>query len=164
MGHVSRAGAALAAALVAGAFAAACGGSVADSDRRQPVRTEPAPTDPFCVAAQANVDAIRPLNSLLATRGGAPPEELSNTIDAVRRAGDAMLTAAPAEIRADVERTVQAVDLQLDALLASGGDAAAVTDDPALTDRLSSPEFAGAGERVRSYVDSNCGTGDAAGR
>lgn len=146
---------AVAGALAAGAVIVGCGGSVADADRREPVSTTPPPPTPFCAAAQANLEALRPLNGLLA-QGSVPPDELDETVTGVRRAGAAMVTTAPDEIRTDVERTVQALDLQLDVLVASGGDPAAVTGDPQLTARLNSPEFAGAGERVRAYMERTC--------
>jgi hypothetical protein len=149
--------AAVAGALAAGAVIAGCGGSVADADRRDPVSTPPLPSTPFCAAAQANLEALRPLNGLLA-QGSVPPDELDDTVAAVRRAGAEMAATAPDEIRTDAERTVQALDLQLDALVASGGDPAAVTRDPQLTARLNSPEFAGARDRVRAYVERTCTT------
>jgi uncharacterized protein (DUF1499 family) len=154
MGLITRA-TAFAGALAAGAVLVGCGGSVADADRRDPVRTTPPPATPFCAAAQANLEAIRPLNGLLA-RPNVSQDELADTVTAVRSAGAEMVNTAPNEIRADVERTVQALDLQLDVLLANGGDTAALSRDPELTARLNSPEFAGAGDRVRSYIDRTC--------
>ncbi len=156
MGLAARA-ATLFAALAAGVLAVGCGGSVVDADA--PARTgEPArPASPFCAAARANSDAIRPLNGLVA-RGGAPPAELSSTVDAVRRAGADLLVTAPGEIRSDVERTVQAVDLQLDALIANGGNSVALRNDPALAARLGAPELVAAAERVSAYVTSTCGS------
>jgi hypothetical protein len=148
-------GAASLVALAAYLLLIACGSSVADADAPQATRPTAAPASPFCAAAQASSEAIRPLN--VAAGNGAPPENLPNTVDAVRRAGADLLTAAPPEVRPDVERTVQAVNLQLDALLANGGDAAAVARDPDLVARLSSPEFTRASERYRAYVNRNCG-------
>lgn len=156
MGLVSR-GAGIVAALVAGAAVVGCGSSVADADAPEPTRALPRPATPFCAAAQANLDAIRPLNGMVA-RGSIPPDQLQDTIAAVRRAGSDMLTTAPDEIHDDVERTVQAVGLQLDVLQRSGGDPSALTRDPQLTERLNSSEFAGAGERVRAYVARTCST------
>jgi hypothetical protein len=158
MGPVPRAGspAALVVALVLACGALlGCGSSVADADSPDPTRRAPAPPSPFCAAAQANLQAIRPLNGLVA-QGRVPPEQLNDTVAAVRRAGQDMLLAAPGEIREDVERTVRAVDLQLDVLVENGGDQAALTRDTELANRLDSPEFAGAGERVRAYVERNC--------
>ncbi|MGI9001463.1 MAG: hypothetical protein ACR2GH_07325 [Pseudonocardia sp.] len=162
MGFVSR-GATLVAALASGALAVGCGGSLADRDAPDPPRATPPLSSPFCTAAQANSDAIRPLNSLTA-QGGATPAELSSTVEAVRRAGANLITEAPAEIRADVERTVDAATLQLDALVANGGDAAAAARDPELTARLDSPELTQARERVGAYINSNCATGGAGAR
>ena len=53
-------------------------------------------------------------------------------------------------------RGPQAVNLQLDVLVANGGDVAAVARDPELAARLSAPDLAGAGERYRSYVSRTC--------
>ena len=159
MGLISRAGALAALALVIGAVLLGCGGgSVADADAPDPTRRAPAPPSPFCAAAQANLEAIRPLNGLVA-QGQVPPDQLASTVAAVRRAGQDMVFAAPDDVRADVERTVQALNMQLDVLVASGGDQAALTRDTELVNRLNSPEFSGAGERVRAYVERNCTTG-----
>jgi hypothetical protein len=159
MGLISRAGASAALALVTAVVLLGCGGgSVADADAPDPTRRAPAPPSPFCAAAQANLEAIRPLNGLVA-QGQVPPDQLARTVAAVRRAGQDMVFAAPDDIRGDVERTVQALNMQLDVLVASGGDQAALTRDTELVNRLNSPEFAGAGERVRAYVERNCTTG-----
>jgi hypothetical protein len=154
--------AALLAALVVTAGATGCGlgGSVADADRRSTDRTESrAPAQsPFCAASRANTQAVAPLNRLVAT--GAPDrEELADAVEEVRRTGADLLLAAPPEIREDVQQTVDAVDLQLDALLANGGDGRAVAQDPALSSRLNSPELTAAGQRVTDYVTRTCGTG-----
>jgi hypothetical protein len=149
---------ALATVFAAGALAG-CGGSVADADNRERARPTTPPSSPFCDAAQARSDAIRPLNRLVA-RGSAPPAELSSTVETVRRSGNHLLVVAPSDIRADVERSVQAVNLQLDALLASGGDVDALSRDPA----LNSPEAAAASERVTAYVNRNCGAGGTSAR
>ncbi|HLU57321.1 MAG TPA: hypothetical protein VKZ81_17845 [Pseudonocardia sp.] len=159
MGLISRAGAAAVLVTAIGGVLLGCGGSsVADADAPDPTRRAPAPQSPFCAAAQANLEAIRPLNGLVA-RGQVAPEELERSVAAVRRSGQDMVYSAPNEIRTDVERTVQALDLQLDALVASGGDQSALSRDPELANRLNSPEFTGAGERVRTYVERNCTTG-----
>jgi hypothetical protein len=155
MGLVSRVGAA-AVTVLSSSLLVACGGSVADADsdgRLVPTRSS-GPPSPFCAAARANAEAIRPLNAMAG--GGARPESLGNTVDEVRRTGAELLRVAPDEIRTDVERTVLAVNLQLDALVANGGDAAAIARDPELVARLSSPELTGAGERYRTYVNRTC--------
>jgi hypothetical protein len=156
MGLVSRVAAA-AVAVCGTSLVVACGGSVADADRDPAgsgATRSSAPATPFCVAARANSDALRPLNAL--STGGSRPDSLSNTVDAVRRTGAELLRVAPDEIRPDVERTVQAVNLQLDALVANGGDVGAIASDPELVARLSSPDLAGAGERYRTYVNRTC--------
>jgi hypothetical protein len=154
MGLVSRISAA-AVAVLGTSLLVACGGSVADadSDRRVPTPTGPPPS-PFCTAARANTEAIRPLNAMAS--GGARPESLTGTVDEVRRTGAELLRLAPDDIRTDVERTVQAVNLQLDVLVANNGDATAIARDPDLVARLSSPELTEAGERYRTYVNRNC--------
>ncbi len=157
MGLVSR-GARLLAALVVGACMAGCGGSVADADRPSRTTTPSRPSSPFCAAVQANSTAIQPLNGLSA-RGGVPPDQLRSTVDEVRRTGADLLFTAPEEIRIDVQRTVEALNLQLDALLAAGGNAGALSRDPALTARLASPEVTSANQRVSAYVNRSCGPG-----
>jgi len=135
------------------------GGSVADSDarsagadteRRAPVEA------PFCAAARANSDTITPLNRLVAG-DGVDREELVRAVDAVRRSGLDLVTAAPPEIRDDVQQTVDAVDMQLDVLLANGGDGRAVGSDPELSARLDSAELAAASEKVSAYLTRSCG-------
>lgn len=153
----------LAAMLGACAITVGCGGSVADADDREPTRAAAPVSSPFCVAARQNVAAVRPLSALI-TRGGSSPEELTNTIDGVRRAGAAMLNAAPVEIHDDAQLTVNSIGLQLDALLANGGNGAAVARDPQLNARLASPELTAARERVQAYVNENCGALPGAGR
>jgi hypothetical protein len=153
MGPISRVGALAALVVLAG-----CGSSVADADSSDRTRTTTAPPSPFCAAAQSNLQAIRPLNGLVA-RGRVPADELADTVTAVRRAGADMVRTAPDDIRVDVERTVRALDLQLDVLLASGGDASALTGNSELVTRLNSPEFAEAGDRVRAYVERTCTAG-----
>jgi hypothetical protein len=150
-GRVLR-GATLAAVLVT----VGCGGSVADADSPNPTRAEAPRPSPFCAAAEANQEAIRPLNGLVA-RGQISPDELADTVDAVRRAGADMINAAPPEIHADVEQTVAVLDLQLDVLMANDGDPSAVARDPQVAARLNSPEVTGATQRVRSYVERTCG-------
>lgn len=140
--------------VLAAALLAGCGGSVADSDAPA-ASVEPVVTSPFCAAVQANAAALRPLSALTA-RGNAPPEELSDTVAAVRRSGDDLLRAAPDDIRRDVETYVRAVDLQLDALLANGGDGAALSRDTDLTAQVGSPEATAAGRRLQAYVERTC--------
>jgi hypothetical protein len=160
MGLITRSGATAALVATIGAVLLGCGSSVADADAPDPTRTAPAPPSPFCAAAQANLEAIRPLNGLVA-QGEVPRDQLEDTVAAVRRAGQDMVFAAPDDIRTDVERTVQALDMQLDVLVANGGDQTALSRDTELVNRLNSPEFTGAGERVRTYVERNCTAGAA---
>jgi hypothetical protein len=135
------------------------GGSVADSDARtagaSAERRAPAEA-PFCAAARANSDAITPLNRLVAG-DGVERDELVRAVEAVRRSGLDLVTAAPPEIRDDVQQTVDAVDMQLDVLLANGGDGRAVGTDPELSARLDSAELAAAGEKVTAHLTRSCG-------
>lgn len=144
--------------LAGGLTGCGLGGSVADADRRPAATSErgPAP-DPFCTASRANGTAVAPLNRLVAA-GPVARDELEPAVEEVRRSGAELLAVAPPEIRDDVQLTVDAVDAQLDALLANGGDSSAVRDDPALSQRLGSPELAAAGERVSDYIRRTCGT------
>lgn len=152
MGTVSRA--AVPVMVLAAALLAGCGGSVTDADKPDRRPAAQASVSPFCAAAQANSDAIRPLNGMVAR--GTTPEQLSGTVQAVRRAGANLLAAAPDEIRPDVERTVGAVNMQLDVLMANGGDAAAVSRDPEVSAALSAPELTEASNRYRTYVARVC--------
>ncbi|MGH3565401.1 MAG: hypothetical protein ACRDRH_05110 [Pseudonocardia sp.] len=136
---------------------AGCGGSVADSDSLGPSRSTAASAGGFCAAVRANSDAARPLAGL--ADGDAAPDGFPAVAAEVRRTGADVLTAAPAEIRADVERSVEATNLQLDALEAAGGDPVAAARNTDLTDRLTSAEYTEAGQRVRAYVARTCGTG-----
>lgn len=142
------------AALVVGAVVAGCGGSVADADTPHSPRATTAPSSPFCTAVKANADALRPLSGL--ARNGAPPANLAVVIDAVRITGGDLINAAPGELLTDVQRTVEAVNLQLDALVAAGGDPAAVARSPELTAQLNSPELAAASRRLGTYIAENC--------
>lgn len=138
---------------------AGCGGSVADRDRPDPVRERAAPASPFCAAVQATNTALAPLSST--TSQAVPAEQLTNTADAVRASTAQLLNTAPEEIRGDVERYVRVVDLQLDALVANGGDGAALARDPEFTAQVNTTENASANQRVRDYVARNCVAGAA---
>lgn len=147
---MKRATAALAPLLIT--LLAGCGGSVADFDRVEPTRAPAAPVSPFCEAVDAGSAAITPLNG----RTGVPPEELTPTIEAVRQANEALVDTAPQDLRADVEVYVRALGLQLDALLANGGDSTALARDAALASAVNTPENIAANQRVQEYVRSTC--------
>jgi hypothetical protein len=140
------------------ALVTACGGSVADADIREAraASATPAPAaSPFCTASRTGSAAIEPLNALV-SRGNVNPTDLARAVDDVRRAEADLLSTAPSDIRADVQTTVDAVDAQLDALLAHGGDSAAVSADPNLTARLAAPELAAANQRLTAYLTRTC--------
>jgi hypothetical protein len=101
--------------------------------------------------------AAQPLAALLTRGGTVPRDELDTAAEAVRSAYAEVLATAPGEVRDDVERSVAAVNLQLDALEAAGGDTTAVARDAQLRSRLTAPEYTEAAARVRSYVDEHCG-------
>ncbi|MBW0114629.1 hypothetical protein [Pseudonocardia abyssalis] len=138
---------------------AGCGGSVADRDRPDPARERAAPASPFCAAVLTTNTALAPLSS--PTAQGIPAEQLTNTAEAVRAGTAQLLDTAPEEIRADVERYVRVVDLQLDALVANGGDSAALAGDAEFTAQVDTPENTTASQRVRDYVARNCVAGAA---
>jgi hypothetical protein len=145
-------------AVALGALLAGCGGSVADADSRgaapATTRAAPAQAGPFCAAVQANTDAIRPLNTLGTTP--LPAERLTATVEAARMSGATLLSAAPDDIRPDVQRTVEALNVELNALVAAGGNPAAAARDPQVTAQRGSAEVTAAGRRVASYIDRNC--------
>ncbi len=134
---------------------AACGGSVADADRPLPATATATALTPFCAAARDNADALRPLNGF-AQRGSVPPDQLQSTVDAVRHSGIALITAAPSEIRADVQIVVDALDAQLDALVRAKGDIAAVARDPAASATAAATGATAASQRVSAYITRTC--------
>ncbi len=134
------------------ALLAGCGGSVADLDRAQASRAPAAAPSPFCAAVQAGSAATAPLSG----RSGLPPEELAPAVDAVRQANEDLVDTAPQELRTDVEVYVRALNLQLDALLANGGDSAALARDAALSTAVNTPENIAANQRVQDYVRRSC--------
>jgi alpha-beta hydrolase superfamily lysophospholipase len=159
--HFAVRGALAAAALSACVLVAGCGGSVADADYRSataPAQPTQAPAaTAFCAASRASSEAIDPLNALI-SRGEVDQAALARAADAVRRAESDMLAAAPSDVRADVQTTVDAVDAQLDSLITHGGDSRAVSADPALTARLGSPEVTAANTRLTAYLTRTCTT------
>jgi hypothetical protein len=136
-----------------------CGGSVADADEPRPARTERVAPSPFCAAARASSDAVRPLDAVVAGRGGGAA--LGPVVEAVRRTNATLVETAPADVRADVETIVRVVSRQLDALVAGGGDASALRTDPELAALASAPATAAAQSRYADYVRTTCRIGDA---
>jgi hypothetical protein len=145
-------------ALVAAALVlAGCGGSLADADTPASPRPDRSRPDDFCSAVLAGTRAAQPLATLLTRGGTVPRDQLTTAAEAVRSAYAEVLATAPGEIRADVERSVAAVDLQLDALEAANGDTAAVAGNAELRSRLTAPEYVQAAEQVRDYISEHCG-------
>ena len=142
---------------VAALLLTGCGGSLADADAPAPGRADRTPPGDFCGAVLAGTRAAQPLAALLTRGGTVARDELDTAAEAVRSAYADVLATAPGEVRADVERSVAAVNLQLDALEAAGGDTTAVTRDAQLRSRLTAPEYTEAAARVRSYVGEHCG-------
>ena len=145
-------------AVVLGALLAGCGGSVADADTRSgapATRAVSVGSGGFCAAVRANTDALRPLNTL-SLRSPVAADQLTAAVQAARQSGTVLLDAAPTEIRPDVERTVEALDIELDALLAAGGDTAAAARDSRVSAQVNSPEVTAAGRRVATWVNQNC--------
>ncbi|MBL8927336.1 MAG: hypothetical protein JNM77_14020 [Pseudonocardia sp.] len=136
---------------------AGCGGSLADTDAPMPPRPDRTRPGDFCGAVLAGTRAAQPLAALLTRGGTVPPDQLTTAAEAVRSAYAEVLATAPGEIRADVERSVAAVGLQLDALEAANGDTAAVVGDAELRSRLTAPEYVQATEQVRDYIGKHCG-------
>lgn len=137
-------------------FAVGCGGSVADADAPIPTRSAAPVQSVFCLAVQANNEALRPLYAL-PPRGSMRPDELRVTADAVRRSGLDLISVTPADIRRDMQRFVETMNLQIDALVAAGGSTAAVSPDVAA--RINTPEVLSTNQRVSAYVTKACGRG-----
>jgi hypothetical protein len=145
-------------ALVAAALVlAGCGGSLADADTPASPRPDRSRPGDFCSAVLAGTRAAQPLATLLTRGGTVPRDQLTTAAETVRSAYAEVLATAPGEIRADVERSVAAVDLQLDALEAANGDTAAVAGNAELRSRLTAPEYVQAAEQVRDYISEHCG-------
>jgi hypothetical protein len=134
-----------------------CGGSLADADAPGPARPDRTPPGDFCGAVLAGTRATQPLVALLTRGGTVPRDQLDPAAAAVRSAYADVLATAPGEIRTDVERAVAAMNTQLDALDAAGGDTTAVARDVQLRSRLTAPEYTEAADRVRSYIGEHCG-------
>jgi hypothetical protein len=134
-----------------------CGGSLADADAPGQSPSRDAPPGDFCTAVLAGAEATRPLAALVGRGGTVPRTQLADAAARARSANADVLATAPEEIRADVERSMAAVELQLDALDAAGGDTDAVARNPAVRAALAEPEYTAATHRVRRYVDSHCG-------
>lgn len=141
---------------------AGCGGSLADRDRPAARAPEPVPLSPFCAAVAASGEAAAPFD-VVDSGGRVAPEQLAPAVDAIRRSNTELLTTAPPEIRPDVQTYVEVIELQLDALLAGGGDGAALTRDPELVSRVNTPENTAANDRVLAYVTRTCASQGGAG-
>lgn len=153
---MSRHGAAtLVAPLAVALLTAGCGGSLADADSAGPrTTTRAAAPDPFCAAVEANSAAARPLQGLGDRRPD--PAELAAADEELRRTGAEVLASAPNEIRTSVQEVLAVANLQLQVLRTVGGDSAAAARDPALSQRLRSPAYTSAVERVQEYLRTNC--------
>lgn len=140
-----------------------CGGSVADRDRdRAGQVAEPEPPSPFCAAIVATSEALTPLSAL--TAGGTiPPEELGPTVEEVRSANSDLLATAPADVRTDVQTYVRIIEMQLDAVVDSGGAADALAPGSPLAEQINTPENSQANERLQAFVGRECGAPGAAG-
>ena len=134
----------------------ACGSSLADADRPSATRARQTPAGDFCAAVAAGADAARPLATLVDRGGAVPRDQITEAAEQVRSANAEVLATAPGEIRDDVERSVTEADLQLDALEAAGGDAAAVARDAAARGQ-GDQDYPAAAARVRAYVGAHCG-------
>lgn len=134
---------------------AGCGSSVADADAPPQAEPQSVAQGPFCAAARDNAVALRPLNGSTA-RATVPPAELQHTVDAVRNSGIELLAAAPSELRSDVKTVVDALDVQLDALVRVNGDLAAVARDPEASASVSSSGAVAAAQRVNTYISQTC--------
>ncbi|MEJ3656346.1 hypothetical protein WEH80_25590 [Actinomycetes bacterium KLBMP 9759] len=147
----------VAAILGAGVLAAACGGSVADTDRPARQQRNQPPPSPFCAAASANSETLEPMIAFV--NGGPAPERLDDLVAKLRRTGSEMTITSPEELRADVQRLIDIQNQQLDAIVAAGGDARALQTNTELRAKVTAPEMSVARQRVSGYVTANCGIG-----
>jgi hypothetical protein len=141
--------------VLAGALIAGCGGSVADLDRPRQSQAASAPDTPFCAAVQRSGEALVPVTQI-AARGSADPQELADAVTAVRQANTQVTATAPQDIRPDVDTYVRVIGLQLDALVAAGGNGQALSRDTELSAQINAPEATAANSRVSQYIQDNC--------
>ena len=88
----------------------------------------------------------------------APKAEIKTQMDAMVDAAKSMQAAAPAEIKDDVDKVI-GTQQRLAALMAEHDyDFKALALDPKVTTLLSDSSYLAAGKRLRTYVDSRCGS------
>jgi hypothetical protein len=133
------------------ALLAGCGTSVADADVAAATTSPTSVPSPFCAAARAHADALRPL-ALLAQRGDARPGELAAVVAAVRSADADLVTSAPGDALGLVQHYVDLLNTQIDALVRAGGDGS----DPAVTAASASRDAQDTAQQVTSYIMRRC--------
>jgi len=138
-------------AAAAAVLLAGCGTSVADADvAAAPTSPAVAPT-PFCTAARAHADALRPL-ALLAQRGGATPDQLASAVAAVHNADVDLVATAPRDQVGLVQHYVELLNAQIDALVRAGGNAS----DPAVSAASDSRDAKDTAQQVTTYILRRC--------
>lgn len=144
------------AALVLAAAGCAGGTAPAAAPSSTPLSGPAADPAAFCDAVKANVDATRPLNALNA-KGPAPhpADEVAAAVAPLRVSYRTVLDTAPAEVRTDAERAYELATMQLDIYERTGGDASAVSADPAYVAKAQ--DAAGALQHVQDYTRTTCG-------
>ena len=125
----------------------ACGGTTT------PVAPTPAPAaatgGDYCAAARENLEA----SAVLA--GSAGKGFTPAVIARIRRSNDAVVAAAPPEIRAGVEASARVSAALLDALERTGGDVTTAVSDPAF---VAASQAAGKIDpKVVDYAQNVCG-------
>lgn len=145
-------------ALVAATLLSGCGAGPAPTEvppELQPVADAAAEVTDFCTAAQANVDAGTRLTEFsTAAPAPRPAEEIAAVVEPVRESNEQLLASAPEMMQADLALVAEVTELKLAAFEASGGDPAAGTTDPVITEKAAAAAEASA--RVRQYLRAVC--------
>ena len=155
---------------VAGTASPASGASAAAPATVGPATADPATADPatadpsasgpaataggsFCDAARADITSATGLASTLTP--GSTKIDIKALAEKARPLNDALVAAAPPEIRADVEKLAAATAARLDALERTDGDVLAIAKDPAFLAAVQ--DGLASGRRLDSYLKTHCG-------
>ncbi|MFP5021960.1 hypothetical protein [Pseudonocardia phyllosphaerae] len=146
----------LAALVLAGALTG-CGDSLATRPSSTPHAspTTSRSQTPFCEALQRSREAARPVNELGVSR---QKSDTGEVVTDVRSANQQVLLLAPQEIRPDVQRANEVVELQLRVLERTEGDTLALSRDPDVSRERSDPQNVEASQRIQDYSRRMCTT------
>jgi BMFP domain-containing protein YqiC len=117
----------------------------------------------FCDAARNAKGSADAQQELFSLDESPTPDKVQPAIEDFAAKFAAMSSAAPSEIKADVDTINQAAQQLLDVVKRNGFDVVAMISKPeftALSDTFSSTEYQAAQGRFQDYIDTNCGITD----